>query len=103
MSERIDGLRHLLAPAPHDPDEADGADPEEFEGVPDGQQDQQVEPARTAVVDDRGADRCRVEVDLREEHGGDTPLQAASGAAGIEQQVGGCVAEYAVASCAERD
>ena len=34
--------------------ETDGSDPEELEGVPDEQQDQQVQPAGTAVIDDRG-------------------------------------------------
>lgn len=92
----------LLAPAPHELDQTDGADPEELEGVPDENQDHQVEPAGAAVVDDRGADRRGVEVDPGEQHRGDAPLEAASGADGVEQQVGGCVAEYAIASCAER-
>lgn len=83
--------------------EADRSDPDELEGIPGEQQDQQVEPAGTVVVDDRGAGRCRVEVNPGEQHRGDAPLHAASGADGVDEQVGGCVAEYAVASCAERD
>lgn len=62
-----------------------------------------MEPAGAALVDDRGADRGDVEVGHGQEHRGDAPLEAAPGADGVEQQVGGCVAEYAVASCAERD
>ena len=90
-------------PAPYKLNEAAGSDPEHLEGVPDEEQDQQVEPAGAAVVDDRGADRCRVEVDPGEQHRGDAPFEAASGADGVDEQVGGCVAEYAVASCAECD
>lgn len=74
-------------------DDADGSDPEEPEGVPDEQQDQQVEPAGAAVVNDRGADRGGVEVDHGEQHRGDAPFQAPASADGVEQQVGGCVAE----------
>lgn len=83
--------------------EADRSDPDELEGVPDEQHDQQVEPAGAAVIDDRGADRGGVEVGHGQEHRGDAPLEAASGADGVDEQVGGCVAEYAVASRAERD
>ena len=88
----------LLAPAPHEPDEADGADPEHLEGVPDRQQNQQVEPAGTAVVGDRGADRRSVDVGHGEEHRGDAPLEAAPGTDRAQQQVRGRVPEQAVAS-----
>ena len=83
--------------------EADRYDPEELAGIPDEQQGQQVQPVGAATVDDRGADPGGVEVGSGQEHGGDAPFEAASGADGVEHQVGGCVAEYAVASCAERD
>lgn len=54
-------------------DEADWSDPEELEGIPDEQQDQQVQPAGAAVVDDRGADRGGIEVGHGQQHGGDAP------------------------------
>lgn len=57
----------LLCPDVDQLDEADGADPEllegiPVEGIPDGQQDQEVEPAGAPVADDHGADRRGVEV-----------------------------------------
>ena len=76
--------------------------PEKLEGIPDKQQDQQVERVWTAVVDDRGADRGGVEVGHGQDYRGEAPFEAAPGVDSVEQQVGGCVAEYAVASCAER-
>lgn len=62
-----------------------------------------MEPAGATLVDDRGADRGDVEAGHGQEHRGDAPFESASGADGVGQQVGGCAAEYAVASCAERD
>lgn len=65
-------------------------------GIPEEQQGQQVEPASAAAVDDRGADHGGVEVGYPQEHGGDAPFATAPGADGVEQQVCGYVAEYAV-------
>lgn len=65
-------------------------------GIPEEQQDQQVEPASAAAVDDRGADHGGIEVGYPQEHGGDAPFATAPGADGAEQQVCGYVAEYAV-------
>lgn len=60
--------------------EADGSDPEHLERVPDAQDDQEVEPARPAVLDERPADGGGVEVGGGEEHARQAPFQAASGA-----------------------
>lgn len=80
---------HPFAPTREDEhDEAGGADPEHLEGVPDEQDDEQVEPAGAAVLDELPADGGGVEVGGGEEHARQTPFQPASGADRVAQDVG---------------
>lgn len=83
--------------------EAHGAGPEYLECIPPEQQDQEVERFGASAVDDRDADRDRVEEAAAEhQHSRVTPLEpSAGGEDHVDAQVGGCVEEDAVASCAK--
>ncbi len=69
--------------------EADGADPEHLERVPDAQNDQEMEPARSAGSDEFAADGGTIEVWDCEEHRRDAPFKAATGVDGVAQDVRG--------------
>jgi hypothetical protein len=68
-------------------DEADWSHEEQLEAVPQQQEEHQVEPFAPAVIDEGGAVGGGEEVDTAEEHRGDTPFQAASGADFVEEDV----------------
>lgn len=67
--------------------EADGTDPEHLERVPDAQNDQEMEPARSAVFDEFAADGGAIEVGAGEEHRGYAPFQAATSVDRVAQDV----------------
>lgn len=68
-------------------DDADRSHEDEFQRVPQQQEEHQVEPFAPPVVDESGAVDGGEEVDAAEEHGRETPFEAASGADFVEEDV----------------
>lgn len=69
----------------------------QLHGVPDAQEEREVQPSRHASLDEIPEDGCGEEIRDGEEHRGDSPFEAASGADGVEEPVGGHVASQEVA------
>lgn len=67
--------------------QADRTHEDQLHGVPDAQQDQEVQPSGPASLDEVPEDGRGQEARDHEEHRGDAPLEAASGADRVEKPV----------------
>ena len=76
--------------------EADRPNPGELESVPDAHEGEDVEPAGRTTLGEQGVQARDEEVEHGEEHRGDTPLEAAPRADGVEQDVRGHVPAHEV-------
>src|SRR5690606_36130059 len=80
---------HLTCPCASEQYEAPRSKEEELQCIPQREEEHHVEPFAPALLDEPGAGDCDQQVDDAEEHRGDSPFEAASGAQLVEEDVGG--------------